>query len=57
MPIILDDSFAFYDDKRLRSTLKALSDMRNRQILIFTCHKRELNILEEENIEYNYVEL
>lgn len=57
LPIILDESFVFYDNDRLKSTLKALSQMVNRQIIIFTCHMRELQILEDEGIEYNYVEL
>ena len=57
LPIILDESFAFYDNDRLKATLKALSQMVNRQIIIFTCHMRELQILEDEGIEYNYVEL
>ena len=57
LPLILDESFAFYDNDRLKATLKALSKMVNRQIIIFTCHMRELQILEDEGIEYNYVEL
>ena len=57
LPILLDESFAFYDDNRLKATLKALASMVNRQIILFTCHQREAEILEEEGIEYNYVEL
>jgi len=57
MPIILDDSFAFYDNKRLIATLRSLSKMTDRQIIIFTCHNREANILKRENMKYNYVEL
>ena len=47
LPIILDEAFAFYDDKRLQSVLKWLQEQ-NRQVIIFTCRKREqehLNIL------------
>lgn len=40
MTVILDDSFAMYDDARLNNTLSYLSTMKN-QILIFTCQKRE----------------
>lgn len=57
LPILLDESFAFYDKDRLRVTLRALSKMDNRQVIIFTCNTREATILEEEDIEYNYVEL
>ena len=44
MPVILDDTFAFYDEKRLESVLKWLS-RQERQVIIFTCHKREEEIL------------
>ena len=43
VPVILDDVFAFYDDKRLESALKWLSSQR-KQVIIFTCHKREEEI-------------
>lgn len=56
IPIILDDAFAMYDEKRLVNTLKQLEKM-NRQILIFTCHKREKRILESFKIPHNYIEL
>ena len=29
----------------------------NRQIIIFTCTDREKNVLENKNIDYNYIEL
>ena len=57
LPILLDESFAFYDDNRLKATLKALASMVNRQVILFTCHTREATMLEDEGIEYNYVEL
>lgn len=40
LPVILDDVFAFYDDKRLESVLKWLS-REKKQVIIFTCHSRE----------------
>ena len=45
MPVLLDDTFAFYDEKRLESVLKWLSSQK-RQVIIFTCHRREEEILE-----------
>ena len=43
-PVILDDTFVFYDDQRLENTLGWL--LKNRkQVLIFTCQKREQEIL------------
>ena len=46
LPVLLDDTFAFYDEKRLKSALKWLSRQK-RQVIIFTCHRREEEILEE----------
>ena len=46
MPVILDDVFAFYDDKRLECVLKWLSRQK-KQVIIFTCHKREEEILRQ----------
>ncbi len=44
VPLLLDDVFAFYDDKRLESALKWLSSQ-EKQVIIFTCHKREEEIV------------
>lgn len=43
-PILLDDTFAFYDDQRLKRVLLWLSKSK-KQILLFTCHKREEEII------------
>ena len=45
-PLILDETFAFYDEHRLKSTLKWLRDQ-SRQVIIFTCQKREREALKE----------
>ena len=52
MPVILDEAFAMYDDVRLAKTLRALTKTK-KQILIFTCQKRESIILEQEGIPYH----
>lgn len=58
VPILLDESFAFFDDERLENILIYLNEIfENRQIIIFTCTNREKDILEENNIFYNYLEL
>lgn len=44
LPIILDESFAFYDDYRLKNVLNVLKNS-NRQVLILTCSKREKDLL------------
>lgn len=43
-PVILDDVFAFYDDKRLESVLQWLSREKE-QVILLTCHNREERIL------------
>ena len=58
VPIILDEAFAFFDNERLKNILLYLSEeFKNRQIIILTCTNREKEILNNENINYNYVEL
>lgn len=57
VPILLDDSFVNYDDQRLRSTLEMLSGEGDRQILLFTCQKREKEILDGLGFDYNYIKL
>ena len=56
MPIMLDESFAYYDNERLSSALEFLSKVDN-QVILFTCTEREKELLDNMNIEYNYIEL
>ena len=56
MPVLLDDAFAYYDQTRLEQTLRWLSACPN-QVLLFTCHKREQEILEKWGIPYHEVRL
>ena len=44
IPVILDDAFVYYDEKRLKSVLKWLSEQ-PRQVIIFTCQRREEEIV------------
>lgn len=55
MPILLDDSFAYYDDERVKQTLKRIYEDRKGQILIFSCHKREEIFLRELSIPFHFV--
>lgn len=58
MPIILDEAFAYYDNERLKNILEYLSkEYINNQIIIFTCTKREIEILNKSNMQYNLIEL
>ncbi len=57
LPLIFDDSFVQYDDERLRTALRWISDSYDGQSIIFTCHRRELQILEEEKIPYHRIDM
>ena len=56
LPVILDESFAFYDENRLEETLKWLAENRT-QVLLFTCQKREEEALSEMGIPYRKIVL
>ena len=51
LPVILDDTFVYYDDIRLAGTLKWLAKNR-KQVLLFTCQNREEEALKEMGIKY-----
>ncbi|MGU8236119.1 AAA family ATPase [Clostridium perfringens] len=57
VPIILDESFTQYDDNRLKTMLDIIyKRVYKNQIILFTCQKREINILKDkENV--NIIEL
>ena len=57
LPLLFDDCFAMYDNVRLCSTLKYLSNNINSQVIIFTCHTREDEILKREEIKYNSINI
>ena len=55
-PIILDESFVYFDDNRLRSILNYLYSLDN-QIIILSSNKREKNLLDFGNYDYNFIQL
>ena len=55
-PIILDESFVYFDDNRLGSILNYLYGLDN-QIIILSSNKREKNLLDFGNYEYNFIQL
>ncbi len=57
IPLIFDDTFAFYDDTRLEAAIQYLSEQQPEQIIIFSCHDREANILRKKGIPYNEIRL
>ena len=56
-PLIFDDSFAMYDEQRLASALRYITEIHHGQILLFTCHTREQRILENEDVKFNLIEM
>jgi len=59
LPLVMDEVFAQYDDRRTELALKYLKkEYKKRQILIFTCKKREAELAWKIfGDEMNYVEL
>ncbi|MBQ4176399.1 MAG: hypothetical protein II640_02920, partial [Lachnospiraceae bacterium] len=44
LPLLLDETFAMYDEERLESAMRFLSSS-SRQVILFSCQKRELEML------------
>ena len=58
MPIILDETFAYYDNQRLENILTYINEeLKENQVIIFTCSNREKEILEKNNIKFNYINI
>lgn len=57
MPILFDDSFVYYDDRRLAKVLSWLAHQGYEQILIFSCQHREMDMLDRMGIGYHSVYL
>ncbi|MFQ7288448.1 MAG: ATP-binding protein [Lacrimispora saccharolytica] len=56
MPVLLDETFAMYDEYRLERALTWLAN-KKRQVVIFTCQKREEQTLDRLGIPYHKVDL
>jgi hypothetical protein len=57
LPLLFDDSFAMYDEKRLAASIGYLKKAYPAQILLFTCHHREEKILKELGTPFEQAEL
>ena len=57
MPLIFDDSFTLYDDERLKTALKWLASAYENQIIIFTCHQREAQLLTANQVSFRMVRI
>ena len=56
LPFLLDETFANYDEERLRQTLRWLAEQEN-QIFLFTCRETEMRLLTEEDILFTSIRL
>lgn len=56
LPFLLDETFANYDEERLRQTLQWLAEQEN-QIFLFTCRETEMSLLTEEDIPFASIRL
>ena len=58
MPILLDETFAYFDNNRLEAALRYLiENQSDHQVVLFTCSDREIEILNKMREEYNLIEL
>lgn len=56
LPLILDETFAMYDEKRLIQALKYISQ-RKSQVILFSSNKREIQALEKAGIPFSLSKL
>ncbi len=56
LPLLLDDVFVMYDEKRLAQTLKWLAKC-GKQVLLCTCHTREAKLLRQMGLPFHEIRL
>lgn len=56
MPLLLDEVFAMYDEERMKETLGWLYKEKE-QVIIFTCNRRETEVLKRAGIPFHMVHL
>ncbi|MDD6327184.1 MAG: AAA family ATPase [Eubacteriales bacterium] len=57
MPLIIDDIFTNYDERRLKNTLDCLKTIDTEQIVLLTSNPHIGDMLDDLDMDYNYVEL
>lgn len=57
LPLVFDDSFINYDEARLASALRWMAGSYEGQVIIFSCHTREAELLADNHIEFNKIAL
>jgi DNA repair exonuclease SbcCD ATPase subunit len=58
VPIMLDETFAYFDEDRLSEIIKYISEIaKDNQVIIFSCSDREEKLLKDNNVTYKKVEM
>ena len=58
LPMIFDETFVYFDDKRLENILKMVSEIaKEKQVIILTCSNREVESLDKIKCDYNRIDL
>ncbi len=55
-PILLDDAFVMYDNKRMGNTLRFMSENID-QVILFSCHTREKVMADKLGLKHNFIKL
>lgn len=55
-PILLDDAFVMYDNKRMGNTLKFMAENME-QVILFSCHTREKVMADKLGLSHNFIKL
>lgn len=55
MPIIIDESFGEFDDKRLERIFASVLAAEERQILLFSCQQRDKAVMDKAGISYHII--
>ena len=56
MPILLDDAFAMYDNRRMGNTMRYMANGME-QVILFSCHTREKVMADKLDINYSLIRL
>lgn len=56
MPILLDDAFVMYDNKRMGNTMRYMGQEMD-QVILFSCHTREKVMADKIGIDYKLIRL
>jgi uncharacterized protein YhaN len=58
IPLFIDEPFAYYDENRHKNTLLALREFsKTHQVILFTCQKKDINLIENIFTSYNLLYL